>query len=46
MATDADGPTVFKVDLGAARGDLDISAAFCQDFHRRWLLAAATGQAR
>ena len=24
-----------------ARGDLDISSAFCQDFHRRWLLAAA-----
>jgi hypothetical protein len=25
----------------ASRGDLDISSAFCQDFHRRWLLAAA-----
>jgi hypothetical protein len=24
----------------AARGDLDISAAFCQEFHARWLLAA------
>lgn len=24
----------------AARGDYDISAAFCQDFHRKWLLAA------
>lgn len=26
----------------AARGDLDISAAFCQEFHARWLLAAAS----
>lgn len=25
----------------AARGDYDISAAFCQEYHRRWLLAAA-----
>jgi hypothetical protein len=25
----------------ASRGDLDISSAFCQDFHRQWLLAAA-----
>ena len=24
----------------ASRGDYDISAAFCQDFHRQWLLAA------
>lgn len=30
----------------AARGDLDVSAAFCQDFHRRWLLAAAQAAGR
>jgi hypothetical protein len=30
----------------AARGDYDISSAFCQDFHRQWLLAAARGERR
>lgn len=30
----------------AARGDLDISSAFCRDFHRRWLLAAAQATER
>jgi hypothetical protein len=30
----------------AARGDLDISAAHCQGFHARWLLAAAGASPR
>jgi hypothetical protein len=30
----------------ASRGDLDISAAFCQDFHRQWLLAAVQAAER
>ena len=30
----------------AARGDYDISAAFCQDFHRQWLLDAVQAAQR